>query len=377
MPAILHLISSGGFYGAESMVVTLLESLRRTGCRSVLGVFRNAQKTNLDVAERAAAAGIEVELIPCTGRLDWGAVRLIREILARYQAEVLHTHGYKADLYGFLAARASSVPVMATCHNWTNDTRTVQLYAFLDRFVLRRFRVVTAVSSTVAELLIDAGISADRVRVIHNGIGTEQRDSPQEIPEILANGHGPVIGLVGRLVPQKGFLDVLACAPEILSCKPDTRFVIAGDGPQRAELEQAARDAGISHAVIFTGARADIQRFYAAMDIFVLPSLNEGMPMTVLEAMAAGKPVVASRVGGVPEMLCDGESGILVQPGNRRQLKEALVGLLEAPARARQMGKRGRERVIQEYSSSAMARQYASLYGSLVPAAVPAGFEKR
>jgi glycosyltransferase involved in cell wall biosynthesis len=377
MPAILHLISSGGFYGAESMLITLLESLRQTGCRCVLGVFRNTQKMNLEVAERAAAAGVEVELIPCTGRLDWGAVRCIREILGRYGVDLLHTHGYKADLYGFLAARASDVPVMATCHNWTKDTRTVQAYSLLDRFVLRRFRAVTAVSSTVAELLIEAGISLDRIRVIHNGIGTEKCCSPQEMPEILANGHGPVIGMVGRLVPQKGFLDVLACGPEILSFKPDTRFVITGEGPQRAELEQAACNAGISHSVVFTGARADIQCFYAAMDIFVLPSLNEGMPMTVLEAMAAGKPVVASRVGAVPQIVCDGESGILVQPGNRRELKDALVGLLKAPARAIQMGERGRKRVIQEYSSSAMARQYASLYSSLVPAAVSTGLEKR
>jgi glycosyltransferase involved in cell wall biosynthesis len=362
---VLHLISSAGYYGAESMLMTLVKALRSLGIRSCIAAFRNAQNPNLEIVERAASENFDTEVISCSGRFDVAAIRQISRGVNQHRAMLVHTHGYKADLYGYAATRKQAVPIAATCHNWTNDTRRIQFYARLDRWILRRFSVVTAVSPAVGGALARAGISSQKIRVIPNGIDVDRFTAGPPDPLPMLRLGATVIGMAGRLVPQKGFLDVIAVAPAILARFPNTQFLIAGDGPQRPALEQAAREAGVANAFVFAGARSDMHRLYQAMSIFVLPSFNEGMPMTVLEAMAAGCPVAATRVGAIPELIREGESGRLFTPGDRSALTNVLLDLLaDAEARDR-MGAAGRSRVCRDYSSLAMARQYAALYEQL------------
>jgi glycosyltransferase involved in cell wall biosynthesis len=363
---VVHLISSAGYYGAENMLITLVRALRTLGIRSVIAAFRNAQNPNLEIAMRAAGESFGTEIISCKGRLDVSAVHQIRWHIERHRADLVHTHGYKADLYGYLATTRSTRPIAATCHNWTNDTKRVQFYASLDRWILRHFAVVTAVSSSVGTALERAGIASQKIRVIPNGIDLDRFAAAPSDALPMLRRNATVIGMAGRLVSQKGFHDVIAAAPAILARFPETQFLIAGDGPQRPLLEQAARDTGVAHAFVFAGARSDMHRLYRAMDIFVLPSLNEGMPMTVLEAMAAGRTVVATRVGAIPELVGDGESGRLFAPGDRAALTAVLLDLLSDPDTRARMGAAGYSRVSRDYSSLAMARQYVSLYEQLL-----------
>ncbi len=365
-PAVLHLISSSGYYGAENMLLTLANALRRQGCRVILGAFENSQQPGGELARQARRAGLEVESVPCGGRIDLGAVSLIRDLVRKFDISVLHTHGYKADLYGYAAARGVAVALISTCHNWTNDTRALRIYASLDRWVLRRFPLVAAVSPGVAGALRRAGLPAGSVRVIGNGIDIDRfRLAAGELRAELARGGGPVVGMAGRLVPSKGFDDVIAVASEVLARVPGARFAVLGDGPHRAALEALASKAGVAGALVFLGRRGDAERFYASIDIFVLPSYNEGMPMTVLEAMAAGKPVIATRAGSIPDIVRHGETGLLYTPGDRASLAGSLSRLAGEPELARRMGARGQEVVAREHSAAAMAQRYLSAYEEL------------
>jgi glycosyltransferase involved in cell wall biosynthesis len=365
-PAVLHLISSSGYYGAENMLLTLANALRGQGCRVVLGAFENSGRPNGELTRQARLAGIEVENVACGGRVDLGAVARIRDLVRKLDISVLHTHGYKADMYGYAAVRGGTAALISTCHNWTNDTRALRLYASLDRWALRRFPLVAAVSSGVADALRRAGVPAGLVRVIGNGIDIDRfRFAAPELRAELARGGGPVIGMAGRLVQSKGFDDVIAVASNVLERVPGASFAILGDGPHRQALEAQAEKASVAGAFVFLGRRGDAERFYASIDIFALPSYNEGMPMTVLEAMAAGKPVIATRVGSIPDIVRDGETGLLYTAGDRDALAQSLSCLAGAPELARRMGARGQDVAVREHSAAAMARQYLKAYEDL------------
>lgn len=357
---ILQLISSQGFYGAESMSLALARALAAMGHRSIMGLFRDDRGSGAEMAERAAAHQVEVAEIRCRGRWDGAAVRSIRRLLSEHAVDVLHTHGYKADLYGYAAARGRAT-LAATCHNWPDARLHMQIYAALDRLALSGFDAVATASAPVAGVLESWGIAPQTLKRIPNGVDLEAFRSA-EAGDGRAVGSARAIGFVGRLVRDKGGAELLHAAKMILAEFPETRFVFVGAGPQQAEWETLAGDLNITPAVTFAGRRTDMAAVYASLDIVVLPSLKEAMPMCLLEAMAAGKPAVASNVGAVPELISPGETGLLVEPGDIGQLSQAIKDLLRDPVLARRMGEQGRARAAQRYSSTVIAQQYLDLY---------------
>lgn len=364
---VLHLISSAGHYGAENVLLNLAGSLERLGCRVALGVFVNARRPNTEIAEQARQQGLQVALIPCGGRADRSTVEAIRREIKSSGIELVHTHGYKADLYGYAAVRGAATPILATCHNWTGETLSLRLYAMLDRWVLRRFRMAVAVSESVAAQLRRAEVAPDRIAIISNGIDVARfREARPTLGEGIGKGDRLVVGMVGRLVREKGAEYLLRAAREVLPLHPDTLFVLVGEGPARAEFEQMAHELRIEGRVIFAGQRQDMPGVYASMDVLVLPSLNEGMPLVILEALAARRAVVATRVGAIPQCIVPRETGLLVEPANAAGLRDAIAELLGDAALRRDLGERGSAWVEQHHSSDAMARQYLALYDRLL-----------
>jgi len=359
-------MSSGGLYGAEHMFLSLAGGLRGLNCRVVLGIFHNSQAGRPELEQAARELGIETEVIPCEGRWDWSCLRRIRQWLRSLAPEIVHCHGYKADLYGFGATRGLGAPLVATCHNWTNENRQLTLYAKADRLVLRHFHHVAAVSESVRSKLFAAGVASRKMSVVGNGVPVEAISSAAPTLGGLSEGKYNLVGAVGRLVPTKGFDVLLEAAPRVLAEAPSTRFVIVGEGPDRARLEEIVRRNSLEGRVILTGSRSDMPGVYRSLSQFVLPSLNEGMPMSVLEAMAAGLPVVSTRVGAVPKLLEDSRAGVVVKPGDAAQLATAILRLLGQPAEARAMGLNGFGWVKDRFSSRHMAQTYLSLYESLL-----------
>jgi glycosyltransferase involved in cell wall biosynthesis len=362
---VLQLISSGGYYGAENMLLNLCASQQKAGCQNSLMIFYNVHAPNVEFYERARRRGLSVRMVHCQGRADWRAVRQIEECIQEDGIQLLHTHGYKADLYGYVAARRSGKPIIATCHNWVGGTAALGIYNHLDRMALKRFQGLAAVSDSVAQRLLASGVPARKIRTIANGIDVQtfERARPSQV---LNFDESKVVGMVARLDLQKGFEYLLRAASELRSAFPRLKVVIVGEGPDRNEIEGMIRRLGLQSNVILAGQHSDMPGIYAAMDVFVLPSLNEGLPMTILEAMAASRPVIATRVGAIPKVIQDGETGLLVDPGDMNGLRDALARLLTDSDFCCRLGAAGHDWVSRNYTSEAMAMKYRQMYDDVL-----------
>src|ERR1051326_3395643 len=373
---VLQLISSGGYYGAESMLLNLCASQEQSGCQNSLLLFYNVHVPNVEFYERARRRGISVRMVHCNGRADWRAVRQIEEYIQEDGIDLVHTHGYKADLYGYLAAWGCHKPVVATCHNWVGGTAALGIYNHLDRMALKKFNALAAVSDAVAHRLRAFGVPAEKIKTIANGIDVKTFERAQPLPLLRAEG-SKVVGVVARLDLQKGFEYLLQAARELCQTFPDLRIVIAGDGADRNAIEDLIQQYGLQSSVILAGQQSNMPAVYAAMDIFVLPSLNEGLPMTVLEAMAASKPVIATRVGAIPDVIQDGENGLLVAPKDSEGLRNAIASLLADPERRRRLGDQAHTWVSGNYTSEAMALRYREMYEEVLGKPAPSAISAR
>src|SRR5438270_554070 len=362
---VLQLISSGGYYGAENMLLNLCASQQKAGCENTLMLFYNVHVPNVEFYERARRRGLSVRMVHCQGRADWRAVRQIEECIQEDGIDLLHTHGYKADLYGYVAARRSGKPIVATCHNWVGGTAALGIYNHLDRMALKRFQGLAAVSDLVAQRLLDSGAAAKKIRTIANGIDVERFERALPSPALEFEGN-KVVGMVARLDLQKGFEYLLGAARESCGVFPALKVVIVGEGPDRQAIEHMIQRFGLQSNVIPAGQHSDMPAVYAAMDIFVLPSLNEGLPMTILEAMAASRPVIATRVGAIPSVIKDGDTGSLVAPGDTQSLRSAVARLLSQRDLCRRIGAAGHNWVSRNYTSEAMALKYRQMYDDVL-----------
>ena len=364
---ILQLISTEGYYGAESMLLALARTLPALGCGSIVGVFGDAGARHGELAARAAQLGLKVEIVRCAGRWDWKTVGRIRALVVAHGVDVLHTHGYKADVYGYAAAWPNRVPLVATCHNWPSRLPSMRAYAAIDRLALRHFDRVATASGPVTEILKRWRVPAHKLKTIPNGVDMEPfRSGAGEAAPSLRKEFGAgserLVGLVGRLVPDKGGALLLSAARAVLAVFPNTKFVFAGDGPARADWEALAGRLGIASQVVFAGRRDDMPAVYAALDIVVLPSFKEAMPMCLLEALAAARPVVATAVGAIPKVIVPGVTGLLCEPGDVDALSTAILRLLRDPELGRTLGSRGRAHVERNFAAEVVGRSYIGLY---------------
>jgi glycosyltransferase involved in cell wall biosynthesis len=364
---VLHLISSGGMYGAEVMLLNLASAQKRLGCEPIIGVFRNEHLPHIEVAEEARARGLQVEIFKCSGRFDHKPLRNIRSVLQKQDISLVHGHGYKSNLYGYFAAKALGLPFVATCHLWTGASPAVRFYEFLDSLILRRAHKVVGVSDAISNILCKSGLSPETVLTIHNGTDFSLfRDASPTLRKELGIEERILVGSVGRLEEQKGFEYFLRAAREVLLEFPKTLFVVVGEGSLRSKLEALILESDLATSVLLVGQRNDMPGVYASLDLFVLASIDEGMPMTILEALALGKPVIATAVGAVEKLVIPEQTGLLVQPRDVPALRDAILRCLRNQSFAQALGKNGQEHVQTFFSSNGMARKYLELYGGVL-----------
>lgn len=359
---VLHLISSGGMYGAEAVILNLCSALNSGGTHSsLLAVFANSAQPNLQLRDAALKAGIEAHTIECRGQLDSSVPRRLLHLVQETGADLVHTHGYKADIYGWWALRSSGIPLVATCHNWLDNDLHLRIYGWLDRTLLRRFNRIVAVSDAVQTRLIESGVERTRIHQIRNGISLEPFDAIASRP--LSSGDRPcTVGLVGRLSPEKGVDVFIRAAALVLRDLPSTRFIVAGDGAERDRLQALIQDSGVSEQVRLLGQQQDVVRIYGSIDVLVLSSRTEGLPMALLEGMASGLPVVATKVGEVPAVLDNSGAGFLAEVDDVQALASSIATLVSDPVRRYTMGASARHRVAAEYSADRMAAEYVAVY---------------
>ena len=319
--------------GAEVHVLTLCRKLAQRG-HHVTVVCPRGRALTRELEDR----GFDVWAPRTTGKVDPLTLVRLAARLRRDRADILHAHLSTASLIGSLAARLAGVPSIATVHGLNR------------RITFMGAQRIIAVSHAVRRHLVAQGMPESRITVIHNGIELERYRQPPDAGPVrirlaLAPGES-LIGAVGRLGPEKGHSYLIeAVALLIRRDRLPVRLVIVGEGRSRPALEATTLRCGVSDRVTLVGFQRDVMPYEAALDLFCLPSLKEGLSLSALEAMALAKPVVASRVGGTPEVVVDGETGLLVEPANPEALAQALAGMLRDRERARRMGEAGRARV--------------------------------
>ena len=368
---ILHIISSGGMYGAEAVILDLSRCLARAGHTSLLGVFGSAAQRNTELEDRAQTQGLETHPIPCTGQLDRSVPARIRELVMATGAQVVHAHGYKADVYAYWALRGTSTPLVSTCHNWIDSDLSLRVYNRFDRALLRRFQGVVAVSDGVRKILLASGVRQERIRLIRNGVDVHGFASVPRNGPPLEHGRCTV-GVVARLSHEKGVDLFLEAAAIVAQQLPETRFVIAGDGPDRGTLQALLEELNLKGRAVFLGRQNDMPAFYASLDLLVLPSRMEGLPMAVLEGMASGLPVVATAVGEVPQVVESGQTGLVVAAEDPPALAAAISELVRDAALRERMGSKAKARVTEQFSGDRMAAEYLALYRDITSPANPA-----
>jgi len=365
---ILQLISSAGQFGAENVMLELSSALIELGHDVTIGIFYNKHTPNTDLIEAVKRRGMPFEVFECGGKIDFKTVYQIAKYIRRQRTDLVHCHGYKSNIYACLANIFARKKLITTCHNWINSSSKMSFYSFLDKKFITRFDRVVSVSLPVKEALIDAGVKEKNVHLISNGIdiqtfalGPNVDCFAGDMPEGVTR-----IGCVGRISEEKGLDYLLNAAHDLLKHRTDCHFVIVGDGPLLDSLKEQAARLDILDYVHFTGRRADIPEVLASLDIFAMPSLTEGQPMALLEAMASGLPIIASAVGDIPKILKNGELGIIIPPADTARLTEAILTYLDSPLQASEMSDRARRAAEEQYSSARMAREYEEVYEALV-----------
>jgi len=360
---VLHIISSSGMYGAEAVILNLARTLRAGPHRSVLGVFANSANQNFQLHEIALKEGFDSHLIPCRGQVDRATIADIRELVDRTGADVVHAHGYKADIYTYFALRGIRVPLVSTCHTWYDTDLSVSIYGMLDRFALRKYTRVVAVSDDVRQRLLKAGVRAENIRMVRNGIDLGPFDGANALHcADTMHDHQPMVGLVGRLAWEKGVDLFLEAAAEVLVEIPETRFKVVGEGPDREKLERLIDTLNIRESVNLLGRREDMASVYASLDVMVSSSRQEGLPMAILEGMASGLALVATAVGEVPKVVVDGRTGLLVAAEDAGLLAAGILDLLHNHVKRRRLGAAARQLIEEEYSAARMTADYLRVY---------------
>jgi glycosyltransferase involved in cell wall biosynthesis len=370
---VVHLTASPFFGGPERQMLGLAQALP-AGYRSAFLSFAEHGQCR-PFLEQLRAHGFEaVELQHNTPHFRQAVQELLGQ-LRRLRADVLCCHGYKADLLGWLAGRRGGVPVISVSRGWTGATLKVCVYDALDKLSLHAMDAVVCVSEGQAARVRRAGVNPCRVHVIRNAIRTARFDSPdpthrERLLDLFPRPPRRVVGAAGRFSPEKGFGLVVEAAPGVLRAQPEAGFVLFGDGPLREQMAGRIAELGLQERVILAGFRADLDAFIPALDLMVLPSYTEGLPNVVLEAFAARVPVVATAVGGTPEVVKDEVNGYLVPAGDAEALSRRIIDVLRDDTARRRMGESGFERVQAEFTFEAQARQYERLFDEVGAAGV-------
>jgi len=357
---ILHLSSTSAIGGAEMIVLRLAASLDRSRFRSIVCLFRPGW-----LNDSCREAGLPTHVIKMRGALDFNWARNFARLVRQEEIAVIHAHEFTANAYGSLMGQILGVPVVATVHGKNYYTEKVKR-RMAYRYASRVSRMV-AVSEDLKQFIVRrAGVAEHRVNVIYNGVdvaGLPPADQLSAIrTDLRLDGYDHVIGAVGSLYPVKGHIHLIKALPEILRACPKTLLLLVGQGELAQALKAEVVKRKLDAHVRFLGFRNDVPALLSLFDVFVLPSLSEGLSMALLEAMAAGKPVVATKVGGNSELVIDGDTGFLIDAESPESISNRVVHVLRDKVRAVHMGDRGRRRVHDKFSFRAMVDSYQSYY---------------
>lgn len=374
---ILHVIDSGGLYGAEVMLLNLVEGQARGGMSPCILSIGDTGVAEKPLEKEARKRGCKVRSVRMRRGPNFvGAFRIVAAA-RRDAVDIIHSHGYKGNiLFGFMPGPVRGIPIVSTLHGWASTDKISKLkaYEWLDARSLRFVDAVVLVSRGMLANPKLGHLNPKRVHFVNNGIPL---DSPSHVPTVLPSDpldkritdfcqRGYTIGSIGRLSAEKGYAYLIEAFNSLVRKGVDGRLVIIGEGDERRKLEDLATHLGLSERVMLPGYRKDAKNYLPCFKVFVLPSLTEGLPITILEAMKVGIPIVSTGVGGVPEVLGYGNGGILVDKGNAGEIAEGILKAYREPELRRSLGEWSQREVRKRYSSEQMVAQYTEIYKAVI-----------
>ena len=359
---VLHIHKFTGIRGSERHLLTLLPALRERG---IDARFLGLDVPGSDAARFYAeldAAGVPSDHVRCTTDLSPRMAADVVKVVRRGRPDLLHTHLVHGDIYGSIASHVTRVPFVSSRHN--DDRYLLGPFRHVDRFFARRARRIIAISDAVRLFLEQAGLPSRKLVTVHYGLDALPGAPSGLTPADLGIAPGaPLLVAIGRLIAQKDHATLLQAFARTRTEHPTAILVILGDGPLENETRAHISRLGLDDAVLLPG-RLEIRDWLERADILVHTSLWEGFGMVLLEAMLAGLPVVATRVSAVPEVVVDGETGILVEPGDVAVLSTTLARLIRDPIDAADLGRAGLERARAEFSIRKMVDGTIAVYTS-------------
>lgn len=356
---IVHVETGMHLYGGAQQVAYLLRGLSEQGVDNVLVCPPGAS-----IGQHFAGSAVKVIETPCKGDLDLSFIGRLKRVLLDEKPDLVHLHSRRgADVLGGLAAGRAKVPAILSRRVDNPESR---LAAWLK---YRLYGRVICISQGIADVLLSEGVEPSRVRVVRSAVDASPWLNPEPRAAFCAEfglpEEPPLLGVVAQLIERKGhryLFEALAALKE----RQAFSLVVFGQGPLREELEALANSLGLAERIRFAGFRKDLPRWLGGLDLLVHPALMEGLGVSLLQASAAGVPIIACRAGGMPEAVRDGVSGLLVPPGDSAALREALQGLLEKPARRQELGRNGRRLALEEFSAEVMVAGNLGVYRELL-----------
>lgn len=369
MKKILHIRSSGQVLGAEQVVLELSKNLPSFGYNpTILVPVEGSVEPTFSL--KAKSMGLDVINLGIKGAFDLSALPKLRRIIKEGEFKIIHTHGYREDFYAIFACFGlKGIKLIATNHLWKKTNTKLKLYAYLDAKLLGFFNKVIAVSAPILRAM-EKFIPKHKLGLVPNGVSLDIAETSSSQVKALRQELGlqervPTLLTLSSLTPEKGLHVLIDALKGITAKAPNVKLVIAGSGPEEDALRDQAKKSGVEHNIIFAGRREDANDILSVADIFIMPSLNEGLPISLLEAMRAGRCVIATNVGDVANVI-DNNNGMLIKPNSANDIEATTLQLIEDSNKRRQLGKAALKTIRERFSSIKMAEEYAYEYDLLL-----------
>lgn len=371
----IHVIQCRSTYttggGPDKTVLLIGEKYNREKFEMVLMYMRGASDDKFMITKWAQEKGLTIHEVLEYKKIDFSNLREIHRLIKAYTIDIYHARDYKTCFVGYLLRLLHPrMKLVFTAHGWVIDSTKQKLYTWLNLFSLKKYDKMIAVSQATKQLMLDSGLPAEKIEIVLNAIDIDEWKRENIRSTIREEFNIPttakIVGVVGRVRYEKDIPTTLHVAQKVIQERPDTYFLIVGDGPDREDAEKTVQEMGLANNILFLGFRKDTMNIYAALDLFASTSLMEGTPNTVLEAFAMEVPVVHTNVGGVPELVTDGHDGILCNVGDVDGIAQEILSVLTDDEKAKQLRENGRQTACTKFSFERRLKRIEAIYERLL-----------
>lgn len=364
---ILQFICPTGFYGAERWILALANNIEDDNIRCDLVVTKESESQNLEIVSQYPNDKGQAFKLPMKGRFDLSVVSKLCALIKQRDIHIIHTHGYKSDILGLLAAKRSGIKCLCTPHGFGEpEDFKLKVFTQVGAFCLRYFDKVSPLSRQLLDEVIDYGVPVTKTRYIQNGVDLKEVDQLHSQPKRPAQSTEKRIGFIGQMIPRKNITEILDVFNYLWQKDNNILLLLLGDGDSRAELEKYATTLPCQTHIQFLGFRSDRLDLLKSFDLFVMTSSSEGIPRCLMETMGMEIPVVAYDIPGIDQLLSHQETGLLAPFGEQDTLIKQWEKILYDTVYAQKIAAQGRTFVLDNFSAARMAREYITLYKEML-----------